>query len=100
MRGLLVALAGIVAVAAAAGTAERALTSESFTAVVTPYRHTFIKFYAPWCGHCKDMAVAWTALAERFADHPRVIIASVDCTVHTQVGTLAGRPSCLTPQLH
>jgi len=40
----------------------------------------FIKFFAPWCGHCKSMAGDWQKLAETMKDNAGVIIAEADCT--------------------
>ncbi|EIN04376.1 thioredoxin-like protein [Punctularia strigosozonata HHB-11173 SS5] len=37
----------------------------------------FVKFFAPWCGHCKKLAPHWTKLAE--AMKHRMAIAEVDC---------------------
>jgi len=43
----------------------------------------FVKFYAPWCGHCKSLAPTWDALAGKTAGQFNV--AKVDCTIHRAV---------------
>jgi len=45
-----------------------------------------IKFYAPWCGHCKRLAPTWDQLAtELAAEGSAAHVAKVDCTVHKSV---------------
>eukprot|EP00966_Prymnesium_polylepis_P280337 6477425-Prymnesium_polylepis.1 len=58
-------------------------------AVFAPGVSTLIKFYAPWCGHCKAMAPAWSTLAAEYASSTTVQLAEVDCT------SPGGEPLCV-----
>merc|ERR1719148_133859 len=54
------------------------LTDDNFE-VLTAGKIAFVKFFAPWCGHCKAMASDWESLAEQFTTGD-IIIAEADCT--------------------
>ena len=51
---------------------------------------TFVKYFAPWCGHCKRLAPIWAALAHKYKDHPMVQVAEMDCTESETVCGLQG----------
>lgn len=49
---------------------------------------TFVKFYAPWCGHCQKLSPIWDQLAEAVHADERlsnIKIAKVDCTVQENI---------------
>lgn len=63
------------------------LTAENFT-LATNGGKWFVKFYAPWCGHCKSLAPTWEKTASELKG--KVNIAKVDCTTDGFVCQLFG----------
>jgi len=58
------------------------LTSSTFdTEVLNSGKNAFVKFYAPWCGHCKAAKPHWDKLGAEYAASASVLIGDVDCTV-------------------
>ena len=55
------------------------LTKDTYEEL-TAGKTVFIKLYAPWCGHCKEMAPAWEQMAKEWKGHKQGLVASVDCT--------------------
>jgi len=59
------------------------VVGKSFEQVVMdPTKDVLVKYYAPWCGHCKKLAPIWDELAQHYADVNDLVIAKFDATTN------------------
>ncbi|KAJ1853546.1 hypothetical protein LPJ57_007518, partial [Coemansia sp. RSA 486] len=84
------AVAAIASVTVAASSSVVELTPKNFKEVVDGSKDVLVKFYAPWCGHCKNMAEDYEKLAEGYKHSEDIVIAEVNADDHRDLGTKFG----------
>jgi len=61
------------------------LNPSNFHEIVNPKVNSFVKFFAPWCGHCKTLEPEYEKFAHAFANENEVVVARVDCDQHREL---------------
>lgn len=61
----------------------KTLVSSNFDAIAfNKDNDVFVEFYAPWCGHCKQLEPIYNQLGDKFEDNENVVIAKMDATAN------------------
>ncbi|KAI1633872.1 thioredoxin-like protein [Biscogniauxia mediterranea] len=83
-------LAGLATVAAAKSAVLDLIPSNFDDVVLKSGKPTLVEFFAPWCGHCKNLAPVYEDLAQVFATSKDVQIAKVDADAERSLGQKFG----------
>ena len=66
------------------------LTTENFDEFIANHQYVLVKYYAPWCGHCKTLAPEYEKAAEFLLTvDPPIILAEIDATIEEDLAKKA-----------
>uniref|UniRef100_A0A2K5DRX6 Protein disulfide-isomerase A3 n=1 Tax=Aotus nancymaae TaxID=37293 RepID=A0A2K5DRX6_AOTNA len=61
----------------------KVVVAENFDKIVNNEdKDVLIEFYAPWCGHCKNLEPKYKELGEMLSEDPNIVIAKMDATAN------------------
>ncbi|KAI0544390.1 thioredoxin-like protein [Xylaria curta] len=83
-------LAGLTAVVAAKSAVLDLIPKNFDDVVLKSGKPTLVEFFAPWCGHCKNLAPVYEELGQAFASSKDVQIAKVDADAEKALGKRFG----------
>jgi protein disulfide-isomerase-like protein len=67
------------------------ITDANYDSIVHKNKVVFVKVYTEWCGHCKNIASEWEALAEAIhSSHSHVAIASINAETESALAKKLG----------
>jgi len=62
-------------------------TEANFDAVIDTAKYALVEFYAPWCGHCKELAPEYASAANTLAEQESpIVLVKVDVTENDALG--------------
>jgi len=64
------------------------LNPSNFDSFITEHPTSLVEFYAPWCGHCKELTPKWAEAAKRAKKlSPPIPLAKLDADAHSELGS-------------
>lgn len=73
----------------------KVIVGKSFDDIVkNNNKDVLVEFYAPWCGHCKQLVPIYDAVAKKISHNKNIVIAKIDSTANEVPGvSIKGFPT-------